>query len=99
MNPPYRVIYSELVRNALKDLYARAAQKGLAAHVLSAVQTIDHRLRTDPRLFGEAKYRYRVLKLELRVAIEPPLVVHYTVHDEQALVFVKALQSLPGQGF
>jgi hypothetical protein len=99
MNPPYRVVYSESVRNALKDLCARAAQKGLVQNVLAALRTIDTRLHSDPHLFGEPKYHYRALKLELRIAIEPPLVVHYTVHAEQPLVFVKAIQSLPGQGF
>jgi hypothetical protein len=99
MNSPYRVIYSESVRNALKDFHASAAQVGLGPNVISAMRRIDDRLRSDPHIFGEAKYRYRALKLELRVAIEPPLVVHYTVHEEQPLVFVKALQALPGQGF
>src|SRR5262245_15932772 len=99
MSPPYRVIYSESVRKALKDLCARAARKGLEKNVLSARRMIDARLHSDPHLFGEPKYHYRALKLELRVAIEPPLVVHYTVYAEQPLVFVKAIQSLPGQGF
>jgi hypothetical protein len=67
--------------------------------VLAAMRTIDNHLRSDPRVFGEPKYHYRALKLELRVAIEPPLVVHFTVHDEQPLVFVKTLDALPGQGF
>src|SRR5262249_36463518 len=99
MNPPYRVIYSESVQTSLKNLSAKAAEKGLKQAVLSAIRTIDQRLHADPRLFGEPKYHHRALKLELRVGIEPPLVVHYTVHDEQPLVFVKTLQALPGQGF
>jgi hypothetical protein len=99
MNGPYRVIYSEAVRPVLIELHARAALKGLEQNVLSAIRTIDNRLHADPLFFGEPKYHYRALKLELRVGIEPPLVVHYTVHDEQPLVFVKAISSLPGQGF
>src|SRR5260370_19461164 len=99
MNPPYRVVYSESVRNALKDLDARAVPKGLGPSVLAAMRTIDHRLHLDPHVLGEPKHHYRALQLELRVAIEPPLVVHYTVHAEQPLVFVKAIKALPGQGF
>ena len=41
MNPPYRVIYSESVRNTLQDLYARAAQQGLGQNVLTAIRTVD----------------------------------------------------------
>jgi hypothetical protein len=99
MSPPHQVVYPERVRQALTDLHARAVSKGMGPSVLSAMRTIDHRLRSAPHLFGEAKFHYRTLKLQLRVAIEPPLVVHYTVHEEQPLVFVKALTSLPGQGF
>jgi hypothetical protein len=99
MNLAFRVVYSESARTALRDLHARAVRRGLGQNVLAAIRTIDHSLCTDPHGFGEPKYRYRALKLQLRVAIVPPLVVHYTVHEEQPLVFVKALRSLPGQGF
>jgi hypothetical protein len=99
MNPPYQVVYSEVVRNSLKELHARAAQNGREQDVLSALQTIDRRLHSDPLVFGEPKYHYRALRLELRVGIEPPLVVHYTVHEELPLVFVKAFKALPRQGF
>jgi hypothetical protein len=99
MNSSYQVVYPESVRNALKSIHANAAQKGLAQDVVSANRHIDNRLRSDPQVYGEAKYHYPALKLELRVAIEPPLVGHYTVHEEQSLVFVKSLRSLPGQGF
>jgi hypothetical protein len=71
----------------------------LGQSVLSALKRVDARLHVDPHIYGEPKYHYRALKLELRVAIEPPLVVRYTVHDQQALVFVKAVEPLPGQGF
>jgi hypothetical protein len=99
MSPAPRVVYSESVRNQLKALHARAVRQGRGADLLSALRRIDDRLHSDPRLFGEPKYHYRALKLTLRVGIDPPLVVHYTVHDEQPLVFVKAIRSLPGQGF
>jgi hypothetical protein len=99
MPPPFQVSYPEAVRNHLKRLHAKAAQKALEQSVLDAVRRIDHRLRSDANVFGEPKYHYRALKLQLRVAIEPPLVVHFMVHDEQPLVFVKSLRALPGQGF
>lgn len=95
MTPQYQVVYAESVRQTLNDLVPRVVQQGLAPTVLSALRTLDERLHEEPRLYGEPKYRFRALRLELRVAIEPPLVVHFTVHDEQPLVFVKSIQLLP----
>lgn len=99
MNSPYEVLYSEAVRNELKDLHARAVQKDRGPQVLAAARKIDERLHSNPTIFGEPKFHYQTLKLELRVGIEPPLVVHFTVHEERPLVIVKSLRSLPGQGF
>lgn len=69
----------------------------MGSAVVAALQRIDHRLQSDPRSFGEPKFRYAALKLELHVGIDPPLVVRYTVHDEEPIVFVKAIEPLPGQ--
>jgi hypothetical protein len=99
MSPPYRVVYPESVQAALRTLYARAAGQNRAHNFLNALRAIDNRLRLEARTFGEPKHRYQALKLELRVAIEPPLVVRYTVHDEEPVVFVKSVDILPGQPF
>ena len=55
MNSHYRVVYSESVRSALKDLCARAAQRGVEQNVLSALRLIDARLHAYPDIFGEPK--------------------------------------------
>src|SRR5262249_37632099 len=99
MDLPFQVIYSESVRNALINLSRKAAEKGLQQNFLSALRAIDNQLHLGPRQYGEPKFRYRPLKLEFRLAIDRPLIVHSPVHDEHPLVFVKSVRSLPGQGF
>jgi hypothetical protein len=70
----------------------------MSAAVLAALRSIDDRLHRDPLVFGEQKYHYRGLKLELRVGIEPPLIVRYAVHEQKPLVIIKDVLALPGQG-
>jgi hypothetical protein len=66
--------------------------------LLLALQSLDARLRTDPLGFGEEKFHYHGLELQLRIGIQFPWVVHFAVHDEQPLVFVKKPKLLPGNG-
>src|SRR5437762_14152635 len=45
---PYQLIYSERVRNALRELLERARARGIGGQVLDAVKAIDARLRVPP---------------------------------------------------
>lgn len=63
-----------------------------------ALREIDRQLHAEPHTFGEPRNDYRALKLQLRVGIRPPLVVHFAVHEDEPLVIVKSVQALPGQG-
>jgi hypothetical protein len=49
---PYRVSYSERVREELRALIARAKQRGLGPQVLAAAKAINERLHTYPQ-FGD----------------------------------------------
>jgi hypothetical protein len=84
---PYRVVYSERVRNELKGLRARAKERGLGPNVRAAVQEIHQRLQIYPQL-GQP---LRTLKLEpaqLWVGVVPPLVVQYFLDEDRRLVMV-----------
>jgi len=94
----FTVSYPETVRAGVKELAIRASDLGMLDSILAAVRAIDTRLKKDPRSFGEPKFRYQELKLVLYVAIQFPLVVHFTVHECLPVVFVKAIRALPGQG-
>ena len=43
-------------------------------------------------------YRLPALKLDVRLAIVPPLAVQYAVHQEQPFVFLKSVTPLSGSG-
>jgi hypothetical protein len=96
--PQFTVSYPESVSLALREHAKQAAREGCMDKLLAAVRAIDARLKRDPRDFGEPKHRYQELKLVLHVAIHAPLVVHFTIHDELPVVFVKSLCPLPGYG-
>jgi hypothetical protein len=55
---PYRVAYSERVRNELRNLLAKAKERGLSSLFLDAVKELDHRLMCSPRL-GQTQCFYR----------------------------------------
>jgi hypothetical protein len=49
---PYRVVYSERVRNALRSLIIRARDRGLGLQVLAAVKARDYLLHIYPQFGG-----------------------------------------------
>jgi hypothetical protein len=97
MNGAFRVVYSVAVQTALEELLSRARQadRELGRGALAAVEAIDESLRTQPRTFGEPRYRLRHLQLEVRVAVSSPLIVSFAVHETQDIVFVMGYHLVP----
>jgi hypothetical protein len=98
--PPslYRVIYSERVRESLRELGSRAKERGLRDQVLDAVKEIDRLLHVYPQ-FGDPLIDLTQEPGQIWIATIPPLVVHYVIYDEQRLVMVAIpLRPLPGSG-
>jgi hypothetical protein len=95
---PYRVAYSGLVRNELRDLIVRARGRGLAQQVLDAAKQIDDRLRVYPQ-FGQPLRDLKLRPAQLWMACVPPLVVQYSVDDERRVVMVVVpIRPLPNSG-
>lgn len=84
---PYRISYSEFVRNELMKLLARAKERGLDAQVRAAAREIDRRLRIFPQ-FGDLLADLSLAPGQLRIGTVPPLVVKYAVYDDMRLVIV-----------
>ena len=98
-SPTYRVSYSEMVRQALRELIERATQVGAAAEVIAAVQEIDYRLAWYPQ-FGDPLMDLTHESGHIRVGTVPPLVVRYSVLEARRLVFVTfPFDTLPRSGF
>ena len=95
----FRVIYSELVRTSLRDLFAQARQAGNFAEVVTAVRTIHGRLQTQPLVFGEPQATYQHLGLQGRQGAVRPLMVYYAVDEQRRRVYVLVpLLLLPAGG-
>jgi hypothetical protein len=95
---PYRVVYSERVREELRELVARARASGLGPEVLAAVKEIDRRLRVYPQ-FGEPLVELTHEPGQVWVGAVGPLVVRYALYEERRLVMVAVpLAPMPGLG-
>jgi hypothetical protein len=95
---PYRVVYSERVRDTLRELVARARESGLGPEVVAAVKEIDRRLRVYPQ-FGEPLVELTQESGQVWVGAVPPLVVRYAVYEERRLVMVAVpILPMPGSG-
>jgi hypothetical protein len=94
---PYRLSYSQAIREKLKQLAVEAKELGLANAFQSAAKTILARLQSDPLEFGEPQYSHAEAKLLVRVAIVQPLVVYFGVHVPEEIVFIKDFLLLTGR--
>ena len=95
---PYRVAYSQWVRNELRSLIARAKDRGLAPQVLVALKTLDYRLRIYPQ-FGQPLRDLELKPAQLWIGVIPPLVARYSLDEERRLVLVfLPLVPLPKSG-
>jgi hypothetical protein len=53
-------------------------------------------LRHDPLARGEPLYHLYQLNVQVRVAVIPPLRIHYAVHQAEPVVFIKGVDLLAG---
>ena len=93
----FRVIDSKAIQKKFLRLYRKAKKLGLGPAVRTAVKDIYQHLAVDPKSFGEPIYHLAHAKLEIYVRLYQPLVVHYGIHQDQDLVFIKAIDWLPGR--
>jgi hypothetical protein len=95
---PYRVAYSERVRQELRNLVTRAASRGQARQVLAAVKEIDRRLHIYPQ-FGQPLRDLQLEPAQLWMGCVPPLAVQYSVDDQRRVVMVVVpILPLPNSG-
>jgi hypothetical protein len=89
----FEVRSSQSVLHTLKQIQAEEIKNGQGKRFLEALRALYDRLRRDPQGFGEPLYRLPALRLVIYTALVTPLAVHYAVHEERPLVFIKWLQS------
>ena len=86
--PPYRVVYSELCRNATKDLLARAKSLGRFDELAQILRDIQRRLEWIPLDFGEPLRDYVDLGIKEHIGVLAPLVIKYGVDEIWHIVYV-----------
>ncbi len=97
-SPRYRVVYTEAVRAALKDLGTRAHELGMEPEFVAALKGLDERLRTDPVGLGEPLRDLANAGLEERTGNHSFLFVRYGVDRARLLVYVVYCVAV-GHGF
>jgi hypothetical protein len=84
---PYRVSYSQQVRESLERLIVRERQLGRGRQLLDALKAIDYRLRIYPQ-FGQPLRDLKLEPAKVWIGCVPPLVVQYILDEERRVVLV-----------
>lgn len=90
---PYRVTYSERVRQRLLGLADVARERGDGEAFLAALKEFHRRLSLYPQ-FGEPLIDLKKEAGQVWVGVVRPLAMRYGVFDERRLVMVAALPVL-----
>lgn len=90
----FNVHISAHTLSQLRDLQRRAARSGRGRDMVAAFRTVVTRLKNEPWDFGEPMYRLPALRLQVRCAVVPPLIIHFGVCEDRATVYVKGVESL-----
>jgi hypothetical protein len=90
---PYRVVYSQRVRQRLLGLADVARERGDGAAFVAALKEFHRRLRVYPQ-FGDPLIDLTQEPGQVWIGIVRPLVMRYAVLDDRRLVMVGALPVL-----
>jgi hypothetical protein len=86
---PFRVVYSQRVRQRLLALADAARERGDGDAFVAALREFDRRLRLYPQ-FGEPLVDLRREPGQVWIGIVRPLAMRYGVFDERRVVMVAA---------
>lgn len=94
----YKVSYSQLVRDSLAELLARAKDAGCGKEFLQAAKEIAELLQVYPQ-FGEPLMDLPHSSGQIWHGTIGPLVVRYAIYEDRRLVMVgEPLKPLPNSG-
>jgi hypothetical protein len=90
----YRVVISEAIAKEVGKLQFRASSEGRGERFLQALRTIIDGFINHPRQLGEPLYELNTLRLQVRSLVVRPVSIHFAVHKDRPLVFIKAIDLL-----
>jgi len=92
---PYRLVISQVIAKELGQFQHRASLEGRGEQFLQALRTIIEGLVHRPNELGEPLYQLNALRLQVRPVAVRPIAIHFAVHKDRPLVFIKAVDLLP----
>jgi hypothetical protein len=93
----YRVEFSGMIEQELRELLRQAVWQGRGPQFREALRKVFHHLVRQPNELGEPLYRLTNLRLHVRHVAVGPLVIHFAVHENYPLVFIKSVALLPNE--
>lgn len=98
-NQPFRVIWSQTLREMVRALGKKSIEKGLQKQFFSSLRFILKKLTEEPLAWGDPVYHLKSARLLVCHGIHRPFHLYYGVNEERRLVFVKDFAAFPGHGF
>jgi len=93
---PFRVVFSEALREQLRRLGQRADAQGITAALGADLRTIVEALAADPVSWGDPLNRLPHLRLTLYHRIYHSISVRYGVEEQERVVFVRECKPISG---
>jgi hypothetical protein len=91
---PYQVVYSEVVKQQLRNLFDVAFTRGDGPVFTAALKEFDRLFRLYPQL-GDPQIDLSVEPGVIYLGIIPPLAMRYGVYEDRRLVLVVVPPKLP----
>jgi hypothetical protein len=91
----YRLALSGEIAKSLGRFQYQESLEGRGEQFLQALRTVIEGLVHHPRKLGEPLYHLNALRLQVRSVAVSPLLIHFAIHDDYPLVFIKSVALLP----
>jgi hypothetical protein len=90
----YRVNYSQAMAQRIHYLHGLASRFNVGAAFVASFKTITECLENDPLNLGDLQYHLQAMRMEVRTCALSPVVVHFAVHREERIVYIKGVKLL-----
>jgi hypothetical protein len=92
--PPFKLSFNEKTRDALRQLFRRAAVVGAKDRFARAMAEIETALRADPRAWGDPTGNLTGMRMTRYRKVHDQLRVVYAVHVDKPAVWLLTIEPL-----
>ena len=93
---PFRVIYSERIRQRVRLLGAVAVRLGVGQEFVDALKVVTEALASEPLEWGDRQYRLHAMGLLNCHRLYSIFHVSYAVDEDRRIVYLKEIEPRPG---